>query len=431
MQTRRRSSSNAAACHDAACHDAACHDAKGAEWCRARAVPHCISEAEGMRLRCCATCNTIHESSTSTSVYDFCTYPVRYLPQSSPRWSERNFSDQWISFHPGDAAFVALDGHCVKYVPTYKAANFAIRENLRQLVDRWNLISNGPRATYTENVKYVAEYKTKNMLCKQSTFTFTFVRNPADRLISGLSEYFWRQCLEQALMSVVRGNEREFQRAFCRKHAPYGKALVQNVVYIMDRIASANFSQADRDAKRTEGLNHIMLMSGVLSHENRFDAIGHLEMFDRDWEVVTRKSRLPVLRNSTFDKELGQHSESSGDILSVVPILKELFRQRPTLARKLCYELHHDFRCFRYDPIDCFAHLLRPARRINTTVFRHSMARASGFDPSQLQALLNGSTGKISFLPAAPIPLPYITGRLRQNMPQWGKRLNRTYRKHQ
>mmetsp|Transcript_3017 Transcript_3017/g.4605 ORF Transcript_3017/g.4605 Transcript_3017/m.4605 type:complete len:366 (-) Transcript_3017:332-1429(-) len=252
---------------------------------------------------------------------------------------------KFFSWSSGTLIFYRRNNSPILYTRIWKCANEGIGMNLHQLTvaERAPLskgIVHEAKTQASLNAIVKTMYKDEFLNSTDMT-TFTFVREPFSKFISGLAE------------SVFRTSP----RITLRKTEPL---MVLNVT-----TAKKIFHKLLDCQQPLVQLDHIYPMSGALFEFN-VNKVGHLERFKKDWDMYIRPAYQIQME---YNEKHGAHPTSeihpvrnkNSARVSVVdpshvrPTLRLLFEKEIKYKRALCHLLLIDYICLPEYPLpyDC------------------------------------------------------------------------------
>lgn len=198
------------------------------------------------------------------------------------------------------------------YMQVWKSANNFIEGNLHRACNR-------------KKEGWWAEAK-ENSVCAATPATraFTFVRNPFAHFVSGYVDATFRTytvCCrnnskdavgELHQWSLVCGKMNEFA---CAPVGDTGQASIGLAAEFMTAFLDADINLLMSRRHVAVMPQHMYLQAGILRRFPKKNAtfVGHIESFKRDWDFGLTSLGLP--RYAALNKNIGEHSDTSNDIL--------------------------------------------------------------------------------------------------------------------
>jgi len=226
----------------------------------------------------------------------------------------------------------------VPYIPIMKCANKGINENLIRL--SFPLLNEG---SYVTNQVAWNDYKLTYEVSNGITLkTFTFVRDPLDHFVSGLSHSIFFTFHPPPLIAPL--NMTTIQRYY------------DNFLF--------------GDWYELQFFDYALPMSGTYFRLQP-DIVGRLETFDHDWKNIIMPTYGLL---SPYDFNLGDHptsvnhprkhgnDEVNRDPMNVRASLQDLWRTHPKYLRSLCYLLLIDYVCLPLYSLPPGCEYLEPLR---------------------------------------------------------------------
>lgn len=223
---------------------------------------------------------------------------------------------RYSSFFPGYTILpkspLAKLRQTMYYSRVWKAGNDAIRENLA-------------RATHA---KAVQSWRWLLRSKSQSVTIVTFVREPAERWVSAYNELQQRWVVENKYDPAKECPECIF---------PHFDGEERVWAFLVDLLTLKLVDAFE--------IVHVYPESGMLKASPRFDFLGKIETFDKDWKRLMNT----YVDNSkyVFDSTLGQHN-SSKDVMGARRAGLDLLEHSLPFVQILEHILFKDYRCFGY-----------------------------------------------------------------------------------
>ena len=223
-----------------------------------------------------------------------------------------------------------MRGHsCLIYSRIWKAANDGIRKAMRSSPAPPHFVADmlADKVSMSE-MKEVQ----RSSLCRTSSISFTFVREPLSHFLSGFAEYWVRSSATRVERIASQAASRDLLLALLQGHRLNGSL---------------------------QAYAHMFLMAGVVASGLTFDFVGTLEAADRDWAKL-RAQFGNVHHLGWLNASKGCSSRScGGHVTSLDPhgarrSMATLLSSEPDLRYELCRRLEPDYTCFGFDIQACF-----------------------------------------------------------------------------
>lgn len=267
--------------------------------------------------------------------------------------------DAFFDMMSPQCAVFGAKGHCVLFVPIFKAANDQIRGSLLEgihalqeaqadeygyyvTIDHSSCFSHErhpPPMPKWSHLPYL------NDVCYRSIFTFTFAREPLTHFLAGYGEFVWRVYAQNQLTPDVDKAHRPALVAELRRRM---RADKNDPAGLLGKILDGSMVW-----EHNEEL-HMGLMSGAFNNAyGAFDFVGSIATLETDFAHVLAMSKLDdgsdVARKAlALRAGVGAH-DSSLDELQARKDMKALLATNHSLRRALCHIISPDYHCFAYD----------------------------------------------------------------------------------
>lgn len=209
--------------------------------------------------------------------------------------------------------------------------------------------------------------KVPTSLCRDETFTFTFVREPLERFISAYSEIVWRIHTSKAVKRLYASCAHcySFLNASLvgtgaevgSFEAARARAFVDD--FVGGRVHSTSCcpqtaSSIDLHAVPQAAFLQAAFAGRLVCNVSRLDFVGRLESFQADWARLERVAPAGIIRPFRHHLAPRPHPQTNAASNNAWrKAMRDLLRGEdgglPTRTRDaLCHLLRHDYDCFGY-----------------------------------------------------------------------------------
>lgn len=204
------------------------------------------------------------------------------------------------------------------------------------------IYKNGNNAI-TSNLNVFPDFKCRiptQSMEKPSTCSFTFIREPFDRLVSGLNEFEYR--LQK------NGNDRKHLSQSVFNKYPLGSEdrVIQLLAdFVSGRVLNGKGKVAG-GLTANDSIVHIYPQSNGFINKTAFDFIGHIERAHEHWTRMQKHCGVPENLVRPLDTSKGQHPTSK-DLYGVRRAAAQALK-RPHVQRAVCMMYINDYITLRY-----------------------------------------------------------------------------------